>query len=168
MMRPRQLVHVVLGLWACSLGPAAARNDQAFQNERQQRQESPVKDELKRHQGTWIVTSSIYDGQRARAEIIQSIRRVVRDDHVVWERDGRSFAGTTIELDPTQVPKAIDVIPDGGSNRGEHILGIYQLEGDALTICMAAAGQLRPKEFAAEKGSGCTLRTYRRESVPAK
>ena len=82
------------------------------------------------------------------------------DDHVVWERDGKRFAGTKIVLDSTKDPQTIDVIPDGGRNRGEHILGIYKLERDTLTICMAAPGQPRPKEFKAEKGSGCTLQAF--------
>jgi len=125
-----------------------------------------VKAELKRHQGTWITTSSIFDGQPASPELVRSIRRIVTDDHVVWERDGKRFAGTTIVLDPTKEPKTIDVIPDGGPNRGEHILGIYKLEGDTITICMAGPAQPRPREFKAEKGSGFTLRTFKWVSAP--
>jgi uncharacterized protein (TIGR03067 family) len=121
-----------------------------------------VQDELKRHQGTWVATSSIYDGQKAPEDVVRSIRRTVEGDHVVWKRAGKSFAGTKIELDPAREPKTIDVIPDGGRNRGERVLGIYKLEGDQLTICMAAPGQPRPQEFQAEKGSGCTLRTFSR------
>ena len=124
-----------------------------------------VKEELERHQGTWLATSSIYDGQEAPAEVVRSITRTVDEDHVVWKRDGKSFAGTRIELDPSRDPKAIDVIPDGGKDRGERVLGIYKLEGDRLTICMAAPGQPRPKAFQADKGSGCTLRTFTRQKA---
>ena len=121
------------------------------------------KQELKRHQGTWIATSSTFDDQKAPEEIVRSIKRIVTDDHVVWQRDGKQFAGTKIVLDPTKEPNTIDVIPDGGPNRGERILGIYKLDRDTLTICMAAPGQPRPKEFRAEKGSGWTLQTFTRE-----
>jgi uncharacterized protein (TIGR03067 family) len=122
-----------------------------------------VEDERARHQGLWRATSSIYDGQEAPAEVVRSITRTVEQDHVVWKRDGKSFAGTKVELDPSRDPKAIDVIPDGGKDRGERVLGIYKLEGDRLTICMAAPGKPRPREFKADKGSGCTLRTFARE-----
>jgi uncharacterized protein (TIGR03067 family) len=122
-----------------------------------------VNDELKRHQGTWAVTSSIHDGQEAPADVARSIKRAVSDNHVVWERNGKRFAGTTVVLKPDQDPKAIDVIPDGGPNRGEHVLGIYKLDGDTLTICMAAPGQPRPKDWTAGKGSGRTLRVFKRE-----
>src|SRR5207249_2894573 len=108
------------------------------------------------------VTSSIYDGRPAPDEVVRSIKRIVNDNHVVWERNGKRFAGTTVQLDPAAEPKAIDVIPDGGRNRGERVLGIHKLDGDRLTICMAAPGRPRPKEFLADKGSGCTLQTFSR------
>jgi uncharacterized protein (TIGR03067 family) len=151
-MNPRQSRRLVLlaSLLAVGRGAGAVSGD-------------AVADELKRHQGTWAVTSSIYDGQPASEQIIRSIKRIVHDNHVVWERDGKRFAGTTIELDPAAEPKTIDVIPDGGRNRGERVLGIYKLDGDRLTICMAAPGRPRPKEFQAGKGSGCTLRTFQRD-----
>ena len=152
-MRARALILILLLPW--SVAPALA-DDKA------------VKKELKRHQGTWTATSSIYDGQEAPEALVRSITRIVEKDHVVWKRDGKSFAGTKIELDPSRDPKTIDVIPDGGKDRGERVLGIYKLEDDQLTICMAAPGKPRPTEFKAEKGSGCTLRTFTRAKVPKK
>jgi uncharacterized protein (TIGR03067 family) len=123
-------------------------------------------EELERHQGTWRATSSIYEGQEAPEQIVRSITRIVEKDHVIWKRDGKSFAGTRIELDPSRDPRTIDVIPDGGKDRGERVRGIYKLEKDRLTICMAAPGQPRPREFKADKGSGCTLRRFIREKAP--
>lgn len=118
--------------------------------------------ELDRHQGTWLATSFVRDGTGSPPEVVGSIRRVVVGDHVVWTRDGKSFAATTVELDPAQEPMTIDVIPDGGPSRGERVPGIYKLEGDTLTICMGEPGRGRPKEFKAVKGSGSTLMTFRR------
>jgi uncharacterized protein (TIGR03067 family) len=125
--------------------------------------DDPAKNELVKHQGVWVATSSTFNGEQAPAEILHSIKRTVRGDHVVWERDGKSFAGTTIKLHPTQDPRAIDVIPDGGRNRGEHVRGIYKLEGNTLTICMASPSQPRPTEFKAGTGRGCVRQTFRRE-----
>jgi uncharacterized protein (TIGR03067 family) len=125
-------------------------------------EQEAIADELKRHQDTWVATSSIYDGQEAPPDVVRSIQRIVTGDHVVWKREGKSFAGTRIEIDPKPEPRTIDVIPDGGPNRGERVLGIYKFAGDRLTICMAAPGQPRPKAFQAAKGSGCTLRTFSR------
>lgn len=121
-----------------------------------------AKQELSRHRGTWQVTSLVREGRESSPEINRSIVREVDGDHVVWKRDGQSFAGTTISLDPKADPPAIDVIPDGGPSRGERVLGIYKLDGDALTICMASPGGPRPRTFAAAEGSGNTLTTFRR------
>ena len=123
-------------------------------------------DELTHHQGTWVVTSFIRDGVETPAEIATSIVRVVEGDHVVWKRAGKSFAGTSLVLDPTTIPKSIDVMPDGGPSKDKRVLGIYQLEAEILTICMASPDQPRPKAFRAEKGTGQTLMVFRRE--PAK
>jgi len=154
-MRLRQVGWLVAAVipWAGSAAPYS---------------DDPARDELKSHQGTWSVTSSIYDGQEAPAAIVGSIKRIVTGDHVVWERDRKRFAGTKIELDPSREPKSIDAIPDGGPNRDERVLGIYKLEDDTLTICMASPGRPRPKEWKAEKGSGCTLRTFRRAAAQAR
>jgi uncharacterized protein (TIGR03067 family) len=149
-MRLRALILLLLVPWPL---PAACSDDEA------------IKEELKRHQGTWRATSSIYDGKEGPEEIVRSITRTVDDEHVVWKRDGNSFAGTKFELDPTRDPKTIDLIPDGGKDRGERVHGIYKLEKDRLTICMAAPGKPRPEAFKAEKGSGCTLRTFTREKA---
>lgn len=144
--RPAVFVALLI-IWPCT-----ARGD-----------EPAAREELERHQGTWRTSSSIYNGQAAPEDLVRSITRTVEKDHVVWKRDGKSFAGTRIELDPSRDPKTIDVIPDGGKDCGERVLGIYKLEQDRLTICMAAPGKPRPVAFAADKGSGSTLRTFIRE-----
>ena len=146
-----RLFQFLVGLLTTCLCASSFADDDAARNE------------LKRHQGTWIATSSMYDGQKAPEDVVRSIKRIVTDDLVVWERNGKRFAGSKVVLDPTKEPKTIDVIPDGGRNRGDRILGIYRLERDMLTICMAAAGSPRPSDFTAEKGNGWTLQTFTRE-----
>src|SRR5262245_14496356 len=83
--------------------------------------------ELAEHQGTWEVVSFMREGEETPKEIASTITRVVEDDHVVWYRDGKSFAGTTVKLDPSKAPKALDVIPDGGPQKGKAVAGIYRL-----------------------------------------
>lgn len=121
-----------------------------------------VRDEMARHQGTWAVVSFQREGEATPPAIAASITRVVEGDHVAWYRDGKSFAGTTVVLDPSKPPPALDVTSDGGPQRGRVIRGIYRLEGDELTICMAAPEAPRPTTFDASKGSGQTLMTFRR------
>jgi uncharacterized protein (TIGR03067 family) len=117
-------------------------------------------EELARHQGTWVADSFRRDGEDAPANVVRTITRVVEGERVVWKREGRSFAATTVILDPARDPCWIDVIPEGGPHRGERILGIYRLDNDRLTICMADAGRPRPSEFQAEAGSGHNLMIF--------
>jgi uncharacterized protein (TIGR03067 family) len=118
--------------------------------------------ELERHQGTWAVVAFEYDGQRTPPETLRTIERVVSGSRAIWKRDGETFSETTIELDPTKEPKAIDVIPEGGPFKGRRAPGIYRFDGEELTICMVDPGGGRPEAFTAGKGSGRTLMTLRR------
>lgn len=126
--------------------------------------ESPeVKKELANHQGVWTTVSFHRDGKDAPDEIAHSITRTVDGDHVVWKRDGKSFSGSTIVLDPAASPRTIDILADGGPARDRRVLGIYKLEGDRLTICTADPDQPRPTDFKAEKDSKHTLMVFKRE-----
>jgi len=120
--------------------------------------------ERDRHQGTWQAVSFVREGKETSKEIVDSIERVVEGDHVVWKRNGKSFAGTMMELIPDSDPPAIDLIPDGGPNREKRVRAIYKLKGDTLTLCTSDPDKPRPKEFRAEPGSGQTLMTFRRKS----
>lgn len=61
-------------------------------------------------------------------------------------------------IDVSKTPKqTTDKLPDGNE-----IHGIYKIEGDMLTSCVAEIGKERPKEFASTPGSGHTLRVFRR------
>src|SRR3954471_23096035 len=75
--------------------------------------------EMDKHQGTWAVVSFVREGHETPEEICKQIKRVVRGNHVVWKRNGKSFAGTTIEVDASKQPMTIDVIPDGGPSKGQ-------------------------------------------------
>src|SRR5207237_8926787 len=44
-------------------------------------------------------------------------------------------------------------------------LGIYKLDGDRWTICLATRGNVRPREFAAAPGTGFALETLERRGV---
>src|SRR5271166_4250212 len=126
-----------------------------------------AKEDLEKQQGTWVAVSFRHDGQATPQEIVRTITRTVKGDHVVWKRDGKSFAGTALVLDPGKDPKAIDVIADGGPTRGKRVLGIYKIENNKLTLCMADPDQPRPREFKAEEGSGNTLMVFTRRAARA-
>ena len=115
-----------------------------------------------KHQGTWAVTSMVREGKEADATVAASIVRVVEGDHIVWKRSGKSFAGTNFDVDATKIPATIDLIPDGGPAQDKRVLGIYRLDGETLTICVADVGQPRPVAFEAGEASKRTLQTFKR------
>lgn len=127
-----------------------------------------VPNALANHQGIWRVVSFTRNEKKTPKEITDSIIRIVEKDHVIWKRNGNAFAGTKIVLDDSKSPHWIDVLPDGGPGKGDKIPGIYQQEGETLTICMADKGKPRPKDFGSPKGSDHTLMVFQRIPPMAK
>lgn len=121
--------------------------------------EEAVKDELKKFEGTWQLTSATKDGKETPEETVKKIRIVIKGGmHTVYFGDDVVVKEIPFTIDPTQDPKITeDKLPDGKA-----IKGIYKLDGDTLTSCVAEIGKDRPKEFAAKPGTGNTLRVFKR------
>jgi uncharacterized protein (TIGR03067 family) len=115
------------------------------------------------------------DGKKADAEKIRGMWKVVSaketagfDDNIdvneykdsVWtfgERDftvkkGKAETKLAYALDPTKKPKQIDLGKDlAGKNENRPFEGIYELDGDKLTICYVIFNE-RPSDFSMAKG----------------
>jgi len=50
-----------------------------------------------------------------------------------------------------------------GANRGKPQAGIFELDGDVLRLCMAAAGNARPDDFTSKSKDGRSFTTWRRK-----
>lgn len=71
------------------------------------------------------------------------------------------------KLDPNANPKTVDLTAVDGDQKGT-ALGIYQLEGDRLTLCVGMPGRAdRPTSFTTKPGDGFDRVVLQREQTPA-
>jgi uncharacterized protein (TIGR03067 family) len=113
----------------------------------------------RKFEGTWQLVSAVTDGKPTPADVVSKIRVVIKDGkHSVFFKDQAVVKQIPFKVDTKRTPwEATDTLPDG-----TQIKGIYTLDGDTLTSCVAEPGKDRPTEFASKPGTGHTLRTFKR------
>jgi uncharacterized protein (TIGR03067 family) len=120
-----------------------------------------VRAEQKRFEGTWKFVSMEVDG-RSIPEANFKDSRLILEGNRFTAREKEEAKGT-YDVDPTVIPKTIDITLNLGPDRRATILGIYELEGDTYKICSARPGRPRPKEFSSKSGSGQGVQVMARE-----
>src|SRR5205823_14159716 len=86
-------------------------------------------------------------------EVFAGMRVTVGKD--VMTVEGKESRQVQLRLAPGKSPKELDWTVLDGPDKGEGRQGVYKLDGDTLTICVAEPGgdgADRPKEFKAGKG----------------
>jgi uncharacterized protein (TIGR03067 family) len=121
-------------------------------------------DELTALQGTWRMISGESGGLSLPGAMAKNFNRVWRGDEIVVTNGSSVVMRANITLDPSQRPKAIDYRVTEGASRGRTELGIYSLDGDTFTSCLAKPGNRRPTGFRTTFGDGRTLSVWKRES----
>jgi uncharacterized protein (TIGR03067 family) len=97
--------------------------------------------------GTWQATSFEEGGDQIPAGITSQLKHVFHDEAIVMVV-GEKEKLAQYKLDPTASPKTIDII-----RKDEVTLGIYELEGDTLRICLAKDLR-RPTKFESKSETG--------------
>jgi len=126
--------------------------------------QAAIKKDRKKYEGTWRVVSLEANGNKAPEENVKKISVVNQADGTwILKVDGEKVTQGTSEIDPTQKPKTIDFMATEGDQKGQIVLGIYELGDDTRRLCYAQPGKDRPAEFSAPADSGHTLVVFKRE-----
>ncbi len=119
-------------------------------------------DDAKKLQGTWQAVTYEAGGTPVK-DVAEKVVCTCEKDVFTFLYEGKVVWKATFKLDPSKKPKAIDMTITEGPNTGQAIVGIYEVDKDALKWCTAIAGDTeRPKEFGAPVGNNVALYTFRR------
>jgi uncharacterized protein (TIGR03067 family) len=116
------------------------------------------------------LTSFQSDGAEVPSITFDNARIEIGGDRFVSLGMGATYEGTVV-IDATKKPKALDLVFTAGHAEGTRNLGIYRLDGDQWTLCLATTGTRRPRAFATKPDSGLALETFQRatsKAAPAK
>ena len=121
----------------------------------------PPKTDADRFQGTWIVARVEINGKVQPKAL--TIRVQFDGDRLLAKAGNRPFeARGTFKLDQGRTPKAYDLTTAEGAT----VLGIYELDGDTLKVCLSAPGDERPTAMKTAPDDERTLIIYKREKGP--
>jgi uncharacterized protein (TIGR03067 family) len=118
--------------------------------------------DLKKMIGTWEATVYVVDGKKWDEKDLKTVSLTIKGvgENELVQGDRKFHA--TYKLDESASPKTIDITRTRGADKGKKRLGIYELKGDTLRICVGPVGGGRPKEFASEPGSGVWMEEWKR------
>jgi uncharacterized protein (TIGR03067 family) len=114
-----------------------------------------VKKEWARLEGTWTLTRLEVDGKSLLKKGERVPKLTIKDGKITSADapKGQAEDLSGIQLDPTRQPKTITIpnFKGGEPSNGVTALGIYDLKGDTLRVCVQAVETARLKERAGER-----------------
>jgi uncharacterized protein (TIGR03067 family) len=126
-------------------------------------QAEATRKDLEKLQGDWHALSWTQDGQELPEDDAQAFFRTIKGNRYTIYLFRKALSEGTLTIDATKRPRTIDAVPAGAALKGKAVLGIYEIAGGKLKLCMAAPGKARPTDFSAKKDSGQTFTVWERE-----
>ena len=116
--------------------------------------------------GEWAMLAHVKDGKPLEDSFVKFCRRVTGGGATTVFAADRVMMSARFAADGSASPKRIDYFTGkraaGKPAAGKPAqLGIYAIDGDRLSICMAAAGRPRPADLASGKGDGRVLTVWK-------
>jgi uncharacterized protein (TIGR03067 family) len=121
-------------------------------------------DRLRSMEGTWAFRSLETDGQPMPADMLAGSHLLLDGDRFRMESAEATYEGI-FTIDVETEPHRIDIDFVEGPESGNRCEGLFQLDGDQLTICLGLAGSTRPERFSTAPGSGHALEVLVRTQV---
>jgi uncharacterized protein (TIGR03067 family) len=115
-------------------------------------------------EGTWRVVSLEVEGMKIPEETIKESRLIIKGKEFTMKEKIATYRGNFI-IDPSKKPKTIDMKFTEGPEKGNTSLGIYELEGDDLKLCLTITAKDRPSQLAAKPKSGHGFEVLKREKL---
>ena len=116
-----------------------------------------------RLQGTWKVISADVGGRSAGLK--QNVRWIIAGSKIVMElgerREGK------FSLDASKSPRRIDIVAmaSDGKQKADSLLGVYELSGDELRVCLDSGDEPRPASLRSSQDTNQVSLVLQRESA---
>jgi len=121
-------------------------------------------EQLRALEGEWRFESLQVDGNSVQRAMIDASKLGIDGDRFRMDSPEATYDGQ-FTIDLSQSPSWIDIRFVEGPEAGNSSHGIFELDGDRLTLCLGVVGASRPTSFATSEGSGHALEHLRRESA---
>jgi len=112
-------------------------------------------DDLSKMQGKWKAVETIDSGKPVGREVETNFTITQKKMQIAEGKE--AVLEFTLSLDASKKPKQIDM-----TLKGFTMLGIYELQGDMLRICIGPSEKERPLEFVSKVGDNRRLVTLKR------
>ena len=114
-------------------------------------------------QGTWKVVSSESNGEKVPADDLKGLAIIFRGNAIFVREGAKEQEKFGMLLDPLRKPKEMDLAFLHAPNKGRLDRAIYDLDGDALRICIQEnKDSPRPTDFTAPANSNRWLVVLKR------
>ena len=98
-------------------------------------------------EGEWSLVSGFLNGKPMDDIMVQYGVRAFRGNRTTLKFGPQTYIDAIFTLDASQTPPAIDYSHTKGMYAGKSQLGIYQCDGQTLTLSSSPPGQPRPTDF---------------------